>query len=94
MKITMSPEQLSSLKDFLTRFEDCEALSEKEYVIDLFDIEPPMSIDMTLAKNAIFVDGAAELLFDDEMDGWYIGKRIEEPEAVLEALRSVGAVSQ
>lgn len=92
MKIMLTAEQLTALKRFLERSEDCEALSEKEYVVDLYDHEPPISIDLSLAKNAIYVDGAAVMLFDEELDGWYIGDRIEEPDTVLNALNSAGAL--
>ncbi|MGN0801391.1 MAG: hypothetical protein ACI4MF_02220 [Candidatus Faecivicinus sp.] len=92
MKIPMSAEQLSALKSFLNRFEDCEQLSESEYVLDLYDLEPPLSLDLSIGKNCLFVDGAATLLFDEEMDGWYIGERIEEPEPILRALEEAGAL--
>ena len=92
MKITLTAEQLTALKTFLDTFEDSEQLSEKEYVLDLYDIEPPISLDISLGKNCLFVDGAAELLFNDEMDGWYIGQRIEDPEAILRALNEAGAL--
>jgi len=91
MKITLTAEQLTALKAFLNTFEDSEQLSDKEYVLDLYDIEPPLSLDISLGKNCLFVDGAAELLFNEEMDGWYIGQRIEDPEAVLRALNEAGA---
>lgn len=94
MKINLSAEQLTALKSFLAKFEDAEQLSEKEYVIDLYDIEPPISLDVSLGKNCLFVDGAAELLFNEEMDGWYIGNRIEEPEPVLKALTDAGALGE
>ena len=92
MKLTLTAEQLSALKTFLSTFEDSEALSDKEYVLDLYDLDPPLSLDVTLGKNCLFVDGAAELRFDEEMDGWYIGDRIEQPEPILRALVSVGAL--
>ena len=92
MKIALTAEQLTELKTFLNTFEDSEQLSDKEYVVDLYDIEPPISLDISLGKNCLFVDGAAELLFDEEMDGWYIGNRIEEPEPILRALREAGAI--
>jgi len=94
MKIALSAEQLSALKAFLTSFEDSEQLSEKEYVVDLYDQEPPISLDVTLGKNCLFVEGAAELRFDEEMDGWYIGERIEQPEPVLRALTEAGALGR
>lgn len=92
MKIKLTAEEFSAVKNFLNTFEDSEQLSEKEYVLDLYDIEPPISLDISLGKDCLFVDGAAELLFDEEMDGWYIGQRIEEPEPVLRALRDAGAL--
>lgn len=92
MKIALTTEQFSALKTFLTTFEDSEQLSEKEYVVDLYDLEPPISLDLSLGKNCLFVDGAAELLFNEEMDGWYIGERIEEPDPILRALREAGAL--
>lgn len=92
MKIKLTAEEFSAVKNFLNTFEDSEQLSEKEYVVDLFDIEPPISLDLSLGKDCLFVDGAAELLFNEEMDGWYIGQRIEEPEPVLRALREAGAL--
>lgn len=92
MEITLTAAQLTALKAFLSKFEDCEALSESEYVVDLYDQDPPLSIDLLIQKNGIFVEGAAKLMFDEEMDGWYIGERINEPAAVLDALNLAGAL--
>ena len=92
MKIKLTAEEFSAVKTFLNTFEDSEQLSDKEYVVDLYDIEPPISLDISLGKECLFVDGAAELLFDEEMDGWYIGQRIEDPEHVLRALREAGTL--
>lgn len=94
MKISLTAEQLAALKSFLDTFEDSEQLSEKEYVVDLYDLEPPISLDVSLGKNCLFIDGAAELKFDEEMDGWYIGDRIEETEPILRALTEAGALGK
>ena len=83
MKISLNAGQLKALEAFLAKCEDCEALSEKEYVLDLYDLEPPISMDLTLQKDGLWIEGAAELVFDEEMDGWYIGRRIEEAEPLL-----------
>ena len=93
MKLPLSAEQLAALKAFLVAFEDSEALSESEYVLDLYDLDPPLSLDVTLGKNCLFVDGAAELRFDEEMDGWYIGERIEDAGSILRALTEAGALN-
>lgn len=94
MKIPLTAEQLSALKTFLTTFEDSEQLSEKEFVVDLYDLEPPISLDISLGNGCLFVDGAAEMKFDEEMDGWYIGDRIEETAPILRALSEVGALGK
>lgn len=94
MKIALNAQELSALKTFLDQFEDSEQLSDSEYVVDLYDIEPPVSIDLTLLKDAVRIEGAAELKFDEGMDGWYIGDRLEEPEAVRAALAEAGAFGQ
>ena len=91
MKLPLSAEQLAALKAFLVAFEDSEALSESEYVLDLYDLDPPLSMDLKLGRNCLFVDGAAELRFNEELDGWYIGERIEQPEPILRALNEAGA---
>lgn len=94
MKIALTAQKLTALKGFLARFEDAEQLSDAEYVVDLYDIEPPISIDLTLLKDAVRIEGAATLKFDEEMDGWYISDRLEEPEAVFAALEKAGAFAQ
>lgn len=94
MKIELTSQALAALKNFLNHFEDSEQLSDSEYVVDLYDIEPPVSIDLTLQKNGVLIEGAAELKFDEEMDGWYIGDRIEDPESVRAALEKAGAFAQ
>ncbi len=92
MKIALNDKQLSNLKKFLESYPDAEALSEREYVLDLYDLDPPVSMDLILGKDNIIVDGAAQLLFNEEMDGWYIGERIESPDAILSALSASGAL--
>ena len=79
---------------FLERFEDAERLSESEYVVDLYDLDPPISLDLAFGADGVFADGAAEMLFDEELDGWYIGERITEPERVIRALKSAGALGE
>lgn len=92
MKIKLDEARLEQLKRFLEGFEDAERLSEREYVVDLYDIERPLSLDLVLLRGGVAVDGAAELLFDEEQDGWYMGQRLEDPETVIAALREAGAL--
>lgn len=94
MRIKLNEAQEQSLRAFLERCEDAERLSEREYVVDLYDIERPLSIDLVFVKGGIGVDGAAELRFDEEQDGWYMGERLENADEVLAALEQAGALTR
>ena len=91
MKLKLTAEQDGALRTFLAQCEDAEKLTEREYVVDLYDIEPPVTLDLVFVKGGVAVDGAAELLYDEEQDGWYMGDRLEQPEAVFDALTRAGA---
>ena len=84
--------EIASLVDFLGGFEDAEQLSEREYVLDLYEAEPPLSMDLTIEKDGVNIEGAAELKFDETLDGWYAAERIEDAEAIARALREAGAI--
>lgn len=83
MFIAISREKLTA---FLSGNEDCEALSENEYVVDLYDMEPPVTMNLTLVKDGVDVEAAAELLYDEEQDGWYMGERIEDEARIAKIL--------
>ena len=91
MRIKLTEEREAALRAFLERNEDAEQLSTREYVVDLYDIERPVSLDLVFVKGGVAVDGAAELLYDEEQDGWYMGRRLEEVEEVRRALEEAGA---
>lgn len=91
MKLKLTEEQLKSLRGFLEKCEDAEKLTEKEYVVDLYDLDKPISLDLVFIKSGVAVDGAAELEYDEEMDGWYMGERIDQPEIIVAALVQAGA---
>ncbi len=92
VKLKLTPEQTAALRAFLDGFEDAEQLSQREYVVDLYDVDRPVSLDLVFVRNGVAVDGAAELKYDEEQDGWYMGERLEDPDEVLEALRRAGAL--
>lgn len=94
MRIKLNEAQENALRDFLSDNPDAEQLSSREYVVDLYDIEPPVSLDLVFVRGGIGVDGAAELKFDEEMDGWYMGERLESPEQVRDALVRAGALPE
>ena len=94
MKLKLTDAQIAALRAFLEKSEDAEQLSEREYVSDLYDIERPLSLDLVFVKGGVAVDGAAELLYDAEQDGFYMGQRLDAPEAVLDALVEAGAIER
>ena len=91
MKIKLTQSQEEAPRAFLEGFEDAEQLSTREYVVDLYDIPRPLSLDLVFVKGGVAVDGAAELLYDEEQDGWYMGQRLDGPEDVRAALEQAGA---
>lgn len=93
MRIKLNEEQERALRAFLTDNPDAEQLSAREYVVDLYDIDPPVSLDLVFVKGGIGVDGAAELKFDEALDGWYMGDRLESPDQVRDALVRAGALT-
>ena len=92
MKLKLTEEKAAALRAFLDRFEDAERLSEREYVVDLYDIERPVSLDLVFVRGGVAVDGAAELKYDAGEDGWYMGERLDDPDDVLSALAQAGAM--
>lgn len=76
------------LKAFLLAGGDCEALGADEYVADLYDAEKPLTVNLKETEKGFELLAAAEMLFDEEMDGWYMGERVEDAEMVERALRN------
>ena len=91
MKIKLTEERAQSLRAFLDNCADAERLSSREYVADLYDIARPVTLNLVFVKGGVAVDGAAELKYDEEQQGWYMGERLETPEAVRGALEEAGA---
>lgn len=92
MRLKLSEAQQAHLKAFLENCDDAEQLSAREYVVDLYDIARPLSLDLVFVKGGVGVDGAAELKYDDEQDGWYMGERLDAAGDVLAALTEAGAL--
>lgn len=86
MKIKLDEQRSAVLRAFLEGCPDAEQLSAREYVVDLYDIPRPVSLDLVFEKGGVAVDGAAELRYDENMDGWYMGDRLDTLEDVEQAL--------
>lgn len=94
MRIRLSDGELQHLNAFLDACPDGERLSAREAVLDLYDIERPITLNFVFVKGGIGVDGAAELLFSEEEQGHYMGERVEDPDQIRAALREAGALPQ
>lgn len=94
MKLKLTEAQAVALKTFLEDCADAEQLSGREYVVDLYDVARPVSLDLVFVRGGVAVDGAAELKYDAEQDGWYMGERLEEPAAVMAVLVEAGAIPE
>ena len=92
MKLRLSEADLALLNAFLYACPDCERLSSREVVLDLYDNERPVSMNFVFVKGGIGIDGAAELLYSEADDGYYMGERIEDAERVRAALEEAGAL--
>ena len=92
MKLKLTEAQEAALKTFLEQCADAEQLSSREYVVDLYDVAKPVSLDLVFVRGGVAVDGAAELKYDEEQDGWYMGERLEEPAMVFDVLVEAGAI--
>ena len=94
MHLPLNEREMAHLHAFLDASADCEALSEREYVADLYDLEAPMSLDLVFLKDGVRVDGACLLNYNEEMDGYYLGEPVCAPEAVRHALMEAGGLSE
>ena len=94
MKLILTQEEKKALLAYLEAGEDCEKLSEKEWVMDLYQGEKPISLDLVFNGKSVFADGAEYLKYDEEMDGWYIAGPVETAEEVLDLLRQAGALGK
>ena len=93
MRLRLSDTEIEQLEAYLDRSPDCERLSKREAVLDIYDTDPPVSINFVFVKGGIGIDGAFALEYSEEDDGWYLGERIEDPARVRALLEGAGAIS-
>ena len=94
MRLKLNEAELNHLNAFLDQCPDCERLSAREVVLDLYDNETPVSMNFVFVKGGIGVDGAAELLYSEADKGYYMGERIEDADEIRAALIEAGALGQ
>lgn len=91
MKLRITPEERASLLRWMAQDEDSEQLSNREWVTDLYGVEPPVSLDLVFQRESVFADGAEYLKYDPEQDGWYLSGPVGTADEVVQLLRRAGA---
>lgn len=91
MIIPLDPPRAAALWARLADDPDAEALPGGGYAVDLYDLEPPVSMELYPAGGGIDVVAAFTLNYDDALAGYYLGDKLETPAAVIEHLSSWSA---
>ncbi|NLG25719.1 MAG: hypothetical protein GX558_10215 [Clostridiales bacterium] len=77
MKILLDARQREELNAKLGRDEDAQAEGEG-YVLDLYDAQPPVSMELQVEGDGALLLAALELKYDEELDGYYPGEKIRD----------------
>lgn len=77
-----------ALEDWLSACPDAEDLGEREYTVDLYDVETPLSIELQLTDKGVELLAALTMRYDDELDGWFLDQRVEDADLVERMLQS------
>ena len=94
MRLRLSEAELAALNAYLDGSPDCERLSKREAVLDIYDCDPPVSMNFVFVNGGIGIDGAFELNYSEEDDGWYLGERIEDAARIRALLQGAGALGE
>ena len=92
MRLRLTEREIAHLTAYLDSSPDCERLSKREAVLDIYDIEPPVSLNFVFVKGGIGIDGAFALEYSEADDGWYLGERIEDTTRIRALLEGAGAL--
>ncbi len=82
---------VNKLKHYLNTSPDSEMIARDEYVADIFSAERPLTLNIRICDAYADVIAAAYLLYDAELDGWYMGERTENEQEIASALEAVMA---
>ena len=75
MTVSVSAERLLA---FLETCPDAENVGGSEYVLDIYDTDPPVTMDIAVEDGKVDVLSALTLLYDEESDGWYPDERLRD----------------
>lgn len=89
MGIAWSEDRVQALRAVLERMEDAQATGPDEYVVDLYQREPPLTLELAFEGGKLEVLAAQTMAYDAELDGWYLDRKVEDPDQVEQALRAL-----
>ncbi len=72
----MKIEAIAGLEARLADSQDAEPLGEGHWALDLYDAQPPLTLELEFGKQGLEVTAAAELRFSEELDGYYMAERV------------------
>ena len=76
MRIPMDRGEAEALAKRLSA--DPSAASEGGYVVDLYDADPPATLELAIDGEGVDALAAVALRYDEESGGWYLADRIED----------------
>ena len=85
MSIPWSEGKIRALRAALDQMEDAQATGPDEYVVDLYQREPPMTLELAFEAGRLLVLAAQTMAYDAQLDGWYLDRPVEDAVEVEEA---------
>ena len=89
MSIPWSEGKIRALRAALDQMEDAQATGPDEYVVDLYQREPPMTLELAFEAGRLLVLAAQTMAYDAQLDGWYLDRPVEDTVEVEEALAAL-----
>ena len=86
MKFAMSGEELARLTEALRANDDCEEAGDGSFIVDLYEPEPAVSLELYIEKGGIAITAVGLLSYSKELDGWYMTERTENEDEINAAL--------
>ena len=89
MKLNFPADKAARLSAALDAFEDAERTGEDEYVVDFYDLEPPLSMELAFVAGDVEVLAAERLAFDEALDGYYLSGPEHDAALIARALETL-----
>ena len=88
MRINWTSAQVSELRARLSSHEDATSTGPDEYVVDLYDFEPTLSMELALG-DGVDILTAERMAYSEELSGYYNCAPERDLELLERALASI-----